>query len=65
MSRRKDPVYIFIVLPFILLIGVYFIGSVAEELFGIPAVGTRIFLGIGGVGFLVYYYRHWIKRLMF
>ena len=70
MSRQsKDPVVKaverFIILPIILIFGIYLVGTFVEAFFGISAAATRIFVGIGGVGFLVYYYRDWIKRLMF
>lgn len=69
MARRSgDPVekaiQRFIVLPIILIFGIYLTGTFAEAFFGISAIATRIFFGIGGVGFLVYYYRDWIKRIM-
>lgn len=69
MTRRtNDPVekavLRFIILPIILIFGIYIVGTFVEALFGIPAAATRIFLGVGGVGFLVYYYRDWIKRIM-
>lgn len=69
MSRRyNDPVakavQRFIILPIILIFGIYLVGTFAEAFFGISAAATRIFLGVGGVGFLVYYYRDWIKRIM-
>lgn len=54
----------FLVLPFILLVSIYVISAVVEQLFGIPAAATYIFAGIGGIGWLAYYYRHWIKRIM-
>jgi len=69
MSRQSyDPVakavQQFVVLPIILLLGIYLTGSFVEALFGISAAATRIFVGIGGIGFLVYYYRDWIVKIL-
>ena len=54
----------FIILPLILIFGIYIVGTLVEAFFGIPAAATSIFLGVGGVAFLIYYYRDWIKRIM-
>ena len=69
MTRRtNDPiaraVQRFVILPVVLILGIYIVGAFVEALFDVSVAATRIFLGVGGVGFLVYYYRHWIKRIM-
>jgi len=68
VRHTNDPVaravQRFVILPIVLIVGIYIVGSFVEALFGISAAATRIFLGIGGIGFLVYYYRDWIKRIM-
>jgi hypothetical protein len=69
LSRNiNDPVgkaiQRFIVLPIILVFGIYLVGAFVEAFFKIPAAAVYIFSGVGGVAFLVYYYREWIKKIM-
>ena len=65
MARRNnDPIQRFIAIPIVIVIGIFVVGAIVEELFGIPAAPARIFAGVGGIGFLVYYYRNGLKQIM-
>jgi len=52
----------FIVRPFIVLVGIYIAGAVVETLFDLPGAAKYIFLGIGGTGFAVLYFKREITK---
>ena len=52
-----------IVVPCVVLIGIFLAGVFVEELIGFPDATKYIFFGVGGIGFLVYYFRKKIGEL--
>lgn len=67
MPQREDKfqklVFDFIVKPAIVLLGIFLAGVFVESLFNFPGATKYLFLGIGGIGFLVYYFRKKILEL--
>lgn len=67
MPRREDKfqklVFDSVVVPAIVLLGIFLAGVFVEALFGFPDATKYLFLGIGGIGFLVYYFRKKIGQL--
>ena len=63
-EKYQDLVFRFIVTPFIILLGIFFIGAVIETLFGIPKVTAYLFSSIGGIGLAVVYFQREIKSVM-
>lgn len=63
-EKYQDLVFRFIVTTFIILLGIFFIGTVIETLFGIPKVAAYLFSSIGGIGLAVVYFQREIKRVM-
>ena len=67
MPQREDKfqklVFDFIVKPAIVLLGIFLAGVFVESLFNFPGATKYLFLGIGGIGFLVYYFRKQILEL--
>lgn len=63
-KEQQQIVFRFIVAPVIILLGVYVAGTFVESLFGVPKAATYIFAGVGGVGFVVVYFRNEIRRFM-
>jgi len=53
----------FIFIPIVVLLGIYLAGVFVEELFGFPDAIKYLFLGVGGIGFLIYYFRKKIREL--
>ena len=53
----------FIVVPVVVLIGVYIAGAFVEDFFNFGDATKYLFLGIGGIGFLIYYSRKKIGEL--
>ena len=47
----------FIVTPIVALIGIYVAGVFVKELFNLPNAIQYLFHGVGGIGFLIYYFR--------
>jgi hypothetical protein len=45
----------YIWIPLVAVIGIYIVGSVINELFGIPA--TALFVAVGGVAFIAKFYK--------
>lgn len=67
MPQREDKfqklVFDFVVVPAIVLLGIFLAGVFVESLFNFPGATKYLFLGIGGIGFLVYYFRKKIAQL--
>ena len=53
----------FIVTPIVALIGIYVAGVFVKELFNLPDAIQYLFHGVGGIGFLIYYFRKKIGEL--
>ena len=53
----------FIVTPIVALIGIYVAGVFVKELFNLPNAIQYLFHGVGGIGFLIYYFRKKIGEL--
>jgi len=53
----------FIVIPIVVLIGIYVAGVFVKELFNLPNAIQYLFHGVGGIGFLVLYFRERIRKL--
>jgi len=47
----------------VVLLGIFIAGVILETLFGFPGATKYIFLGVGGIGFLIYYFRKKISEL--
>lgn len=61
-DRVRDDIYRFIVRPMIVLIGIYFVSVLLETFLNVHYEYFRIiFTGIGGIPFLIYYYRRELK----
>ena len=67
MPRMEDKfqklVFDFIVKPAIVLLGIFLAGVFVESIFDFPDATKYLFLGIGGIGFLIYYFRKKIGEL--
>ena len=53
----------FIVTPIVALISIYVAGVFVKELFNLPNAIQYLFHGVGGIGFLIYYFRKKIGEL--
>ncbi len=53
----------FIFIPIVVLLGIYIAGVFVKELFNLPNAVQYLFHGIGGIGFLVIYFRKKISEL--
>lgn len=53
----------FIVVPIVVLLGIYIAGVFVTELFNLPNAMQYLFHGVGGIGFLVLYFRKKIGEL--
>lgn len=67
MPKREDKfqalVFDFIVKPAVVLLGIFLAGVFVETLFNFASATKYLFLGIGGIGFLIYYFRKKIGEL--
>lgn len=52
----EEAVLKYVVVPLVAVVGVYMVGSVIYELFGIPAI--ILFCAVGGVGFYAKFFTH-------
>ena len=61
-DRVRDDIYRFIVRPLIVLIGIYIVSVLLETFLNVHYEYFEIiFTGIGGIPFLIYYYRRELK----
>jgi len=51
-----------IFIPVVAVIGIYIVGVLIEELFGVPGAVKYLFWGVGGVGFFAVYFRNKLNR---
>jgi len=51
-----------IFIPVVAVIGIYVVGVLIEELFGVPSAVKYLFWGVGGVGFFAIYFRNKLNR---
>ena len=51
-----EAVLKYIVVPLVAVVGVYVVGSVIHQLFGVPAI--ILFCAVGGVGFYARFFTH-------
>ena len=59
--------YIFhlIVLPLIIIFGIKIVGDVIETSFNFQlGVAKDIFMAVGGIGYFVWYFREWLKKII-
>ena len=47
----------FILVPIFAAIGIYIVGTLIEDLFGIPEAGKILFWAVGGIGFFALYFK--------
>ena len=47
----------FIVIPIFAIFGIYIVGELIENLFGIPEAGKLLFWAVGGIAFFALYFR--------
>ena len=62
-DKFQKLVFDFFVKPAIVLLGIFLAGVFVETLFNSPDATKYLFLGIGGIGFLIYYFRKKIDQL--
>jgi len=53
----------FIFIPVVVLIGIYIAGVLVQDLFDLPNAVKYLFHGVGGIGFLIIYFRKKISEL--
>ena len=51
-----------IFIPVVAVIGIYIVGVLIEELFGVPSAVKYLFWGVGGVGFFAVYFHNKVNR---
>ena len=47
----------FIVIPVLAVLGIYIVGQLIEDLFGIPEAAKVLFWAIGGISFFALYFK--------
>jgi hypothetical protein len=52
-----NPAQDWLVIPFVMLLGLFFIGSVIQQLFGIPNAAKYVFWAVGGLPLFVLYFK--------
>ena len=52
----EEVVLKYVVIPLVAVIGVYVVGSVIFQLFGVPAIA--LFCAVGGLAFFVKFFKH-------
>jgi len=52
----QTVVHRYLLKPFVAVVGVYFAGTVIDELFGVPAI--VLFGAVGGIAFFARFYTH-------
>jgi membrane associated rhomboid family serine protease len=59
MARKSkvDWVEIAIVVPVLILVGMYVVGTVLDGFLGTKNMFAMIFAGVGGVGVIIFYYK--------
>lgn len=63
MNKINKIVQDFIIVPVVVLIGIYIAGVLVQDFFNLPSAVKYLFHGVGGVGFLIIYFRNKIKEL--
>jgi hypothetical protein len=53
----QDIIVKFIVIPIFAVLGIYIVGTLIEDLFGIPEAGKILFWAVGGIGFFALYFK--------
>jgi len=63
MSESEKDIYRFIVKPMIILLGIYIVSVLVDSMLGLNNETFKlVFTGIGGVPFLIYYYKKEIEK---
>lgn len=53
----QDVIMKFIIIPMFAVIGIYIVGEMIQDLFGIPEAGKLLFWAVGGIGFFAVYFK--------
>lgn len=62
-EKVRDDIYRFLVKPLIVLIGIYIVSSFIDTALKLNSETFRyVFTGIGGIPFIIYYYRKELKK---
>jgi len=51
-----------IFIPVVAIFGIYIVGVLIEDLFGVPSAVKYLFWAVGGIGFFAVYFRNKISR---
>lgn len=51
-----------IFIPVVAIFGIYIVGVLIEDLFGVPSAVKYLFWAVGGIGFFAAYFRNKISR---
>lgn len=63
-KSKVDWVEIAVVVPVVILIGMYVVGTMLDGFLGTKNSFALIFAGVGGVGVIIYYYKVvWAKAI--
>jgi hypothetical protein len=57
----QDIMIKFIVVPLFAVLGIYIVGTLIEDLFGIPEAAKVLFWAVGGISFFALYFRALLK----
>jgi hypothetical protein len=64
-ERTNEALWDFLVFPLIVLIGIYVVAAVLDSILGLNNQSfVIIFTGIGGFGFIIYYFKTKIEESM-
>ena len=53
----QDVIMKFLIIPIFAVLGIYIVGELIQELFGIPEAGKILFWAVGGIGFFAIYFK--------
>jgi hypothetical protein len=62
-SIMQDIIFKFIIIPVFAILGIYIVGELISELFGVPEAAKILFWAIGGIGFFAFYFKSIIDEL--